>query len=512
MPDKEISALPVATALTGIETFPVVQGGITVQVPISYVADYIQPTLADILANDNKTGGFDITSDDGNSVASIINGEILLYSGTTSNAGKFYLSEGEASINASVGGFYVSEGVVLTSNYFQVKTTGNLIKHSSKNLFSAPQHEFDGGSVYMSNGGAAEFLFNPTVGLERIRYSAGVNAMVDVTNSLTYISNGNSIELDSPVINYGVAASQHFFLGTDLKYNGLNVATENYVDNLISGLKFKQDVVVASTANVNVSAAPTSIDSVTLTVGDRVLLKDQTNATQNGVYVFMGFGQALVRATDSNAGDELVSATYPVRSGTVNQDTWYTITNDAVTIGTSNITFTQTAGAGTYTVGSYLKLTGNVFDIDFTTFSTTQITEGTNLYFTDARARTAVIASSITDGDTTHSPSGDVVFDAMALKVDVEVASTTGVALTFTKDQVYGSIATPETGNITYSATGAKLGVTNIIIHNHTAAPTFGTNMKKLSGSGDYVVSVVNYIYVTYINSTEVIYSINQRT
>jgi len=98
------------------------------------------------------------------------------------------------------------------------------------------------------------------------------------------------------------------------------------------------------------------------------------------------------------------------------------------------------------------------------------------------------------------------------LKLNIEATQTTGASLTFLTDSVYGSIATPETGNITYSATSAKVGVTNIIIHNHSIAPTFGTNMKKLSGSGTYVVSVVNYIFVTYINSTEVIYSISQRT
>lgn len=90
--------------------------------------------------------------------------------------------------------------------------------------------------------------------------------------------------------------------------------------------------------------------------------------------------------------------------------------------------------------------------------------------------------------------------------------ATTGVALTFLNDSVYGTIASPETGNITYSSTNAKLGVTNIIIHNNSSAPTFASNMKMLSGSGSYLTSNINYIYVTYINSTEVIYTINQRT
>jgi hypothetical protein len=97
-------------------------------------------------------------------------------------------------------------------------------------------------------------------------------------------------------------------------------------------------------------------------------------------------------------------------------------------------------------------------------------------------------------------------------KLPIQATQTTGVALTFLTDSVYGTIGTPETGNITYSATNAKIGVTNLIIHNNGTAPTFAANMKQLSGSSGYSLGVVNYIFVTYINSTEVIYSINQRT
>jgi hypothetical protein len=96
-------------------------------------------------------------------------------------------------------------------------------------------------------------------------------------------------------------------------------------------------------------------------------------------------------------------------------------------------------------------------------------------------------------------------------QVSASALAKTGVVISYEEDAVYGTIASPETGNITSSLTNAKLGVTNIIIHNSGTAPTFGAEFKKLSGSGNYVVSVINYIYCTYINATEVIYSINQR-
>jgi hypothetical protein len=94
-------------------------------------------------------------------------------------------------------------------------------------------------------------------------------------------------------------------------------------------------------------------------------------------------------------------------------------------------------------------------------------------------------------------------------QVSASALAKTGVVISYEEDAVYGTIASPETGNITSSLTNAKLGVTNIIIHNSGTAPTFGAEFKKLSGSGNYVVSVINYIYCTYINATEVIYSIN---
>jgi hypothetical protein len=140
-------------------------------------------------------------------------------------------------------------------------------------------------------------------------------------------------------------------------------AVKAYADNLIAGLKFKVDCRVASTANVTISGPGTAIDGVTLSNGDRVLLKNQSTGSQNGVYIFNGSGSAMTRATDGDAGSELVSATFPIREGTANADTWWTVTNDTITIGTTVLTFSQTAGAGTYTNGSGLTLTGNSFSI-----------------------------------------------------------------------------------------------------------------------------------------------------
>jgi hypothetical protein len=187
--------------------------------------------------------------------------------------------------------------------------------------------------------------------------------------------------------------------------NSMHAANKAYVDNLAAGMSFKKDCVVASTANVNISSAPASIDGVALSAGDRVLLKNQTAATENGPYVFNGTGAALTRSDDplDDTGLKLVDAVFPIKSGTVNQDTWFRVITDSITLGVDPITLTQVAGSGTYTNGSYLKLTGNIFDIDFTTFTTANVVEGSNLYYTAARFNTdfgTKTTDNLTEGST----------------------------------------------------------------------------------------------------------------
>lgn len=92
------------------------------------------------------------------------------------------------------------------------------------------------------------------------------------------------------------------------------------------------------------------------------------------------------------------------------------------------------------------------------------------------------------------------------------VGTATGTTLSFITDKVYGTIASPITGNITADVTGGQLGVTNIVIHNSATGPSFSSEYKRLTGSSNYLINNINYIFCTYISSTEIIYSINQRT
>lgn len=142
-------------------------------------------------------------------------------------------------------------------------------------------------------------------------------------------------------------------------------AVKTYVDNAVSvGIVIKQSVRVASTGNVTISSAPATIDSVTLASTNRILLKDQTTTSQNGLYVFNGVGAALTRTTDMDVWSEVPKASVFVSAGTVNAgSTWLTNVSSSGTIDTTSIVWNQLSAATVYTAGSGLTLTGSQFSI-----------------------------------------------------------------------------------------------------------------------------------------------------
>lgn len=140
-----------------------------------------------------------------------------------------------------------------------------------------------------------------------------------------------------------------------------DAATKYYVDSVAQGLDVKASVVAATTANITLSGAQT-IDGVSIVAGDRVLVKNQTNQADNGIYV--AASGAWARSSDANTWAELVSAYTFVESGSTYADTgWVCTVNQGGTLGTTPVTWSQFSGAGTYQAGTGLTLSGNTFSI-----------------------------------------------------------------------------------------------------------------------------------------------------
>jgi hypothetical protein len=174
--------------------------------------------------------------------------------------------------------------------------------------------------------------------------------------------------------------------------NPQDAATKNYVDNAIAGLSWKAPVRAASTANIAALTGTMTLDGVALNAGDRVLVKNQTTQTANGIYVVAA--GAWARSADAATAAQLVQASVYVEDGTTQADSaWTQTTNPPITVGTTNLVFVQFSGAGTYSAGNGLTLTGNVFAVGAGTgiLSTPgQVAVDTTVIATQAYVNTAV--------------------------------------------------------------------------------------------------------------------------
>ena len=306
----------------------------------------------------------------------------------------------------------------------------------------------------------------------------GNNVTVISTGSITLSTTGNIVTGNGNVIINGVATPQ---VDTD-------AANKGYVDAIAQGLSPKGSVVVASYAALpaytynngtsGVGATITAsangaltLDGVQPTVGSRVLIKNETagNAPVNGIYVVTtndaGNPFLLTRASDMNTGPEFPGAFTFIESGTVQADSgWVCTTDSPVTVGTTAIVFTQFSGAGQYSAGTGLSLTGTVFSIANTAVTTGSYGNATAVStFTVNQQGQLTLAG--TSGIT--APAGDLTGTTLNANVITSSLTTVGTLgnLTVTGNATGGNLLTggliSATGNIT-GGNITTVGVANV--------------------------------------------------
>lgn len=241
--------------------------------------------------------------------------------------------------------------------------------------------------------------------------------------------------------------------------NAQDATTKAYVDAIAQGLDVKPSVRVASTANVSIASPGTAIDGVTLSNGDRVLLKNQTTGSQNGIYVFNGSGSALTRAVDSDTSAKVTSGLFTfAEEGTANADSgWFLVTDGTITLGTTSLAFTQFSGAGQITAGAGLTKTGNTLDVIGTS------------------NRISVAADSI---------------DIDAAYVGQTSITTVGTIATGTWSGTAIAVAKGGTGSTTAAAARAALGVPGFYRVAFTNADLTGGVLTMTHGLGQKIVAV----------------------
>ena len=243
-----------------------------------------------------------------------------------------------------------------------------------------------------------------------------------------------------------------------------SLVNKTYVDSVANGLDVKKSVRVATTANLGAtynnsagtltnsgSQAAIAIDGITLVADDRVLVKDQSTAAQNGFYKVTTVGDGstnwvLTRTPDADAASELTSGAFTfTEEGTNNADNGYVLSTDgAITLGTTAITFDQFSGAGQITAGNGLTKTGNTINAvgtaDKITVSADAITIANTYSGQNTITTLGTIATGVwqgTDVAVAHGGTGLSAFTSNG----VLIANTGGTALEFetgTQYQVMG--------------------------------------------------------------------------
>ena len=228
-----------------------------------------------------------------------------------------------------------------------------------------------------------------------------------------------------------------------------DAANKGYVDGVAQGLDVKDSVKATTTANGTLSTAfanGQSIDGVTLQTGDRILIKNQTTASQNGIYNVNASG-APSRTTDMGTGSNAAGAFVFVEQGTVNAENGFTCTSDtgSAVVGTNNLTFAQFSGAGQIIAGDGLQKSGNTLSTDLKTNGGLVIESAKLAVKLDASNITGTLA--IADGGT-GATTISAALDNLSFTAFTKTLRTAGNAAAARTTLGLGSISTQAANSV----------------------------------------------------------------
>jgi hypothetical protein len=275
--------------------------------------------------------------------------------------------------------FAGGEGIDTTVTNNTITIAAEDATSSNKGIasFNATDFTVTSGAVTVNAERVEDIVGNLILGGTGIdaTYTDGAGTLsIDIDSTVT--TNSGTQTLTNKTLSTGISLSASLDANSNKVINlatptsSTDAANKAYVDSVSQGLDVKQSVRVSTTANIDLSTALEAsdvIDGVTLVAGNRVLVKHQTSGADNGIYVVQSSG-AAVRADDANVSSEVTAGFFTfVEEGTLYGNTgWVLTTDNPITLGSTELTFTQFSGTGTFTAGSGLTLNGTEFSVDVT--------------------------------------------------------------------------------------------------------------------------------------------------
>ena len=405
-----------------------------------------------IIGSGNITGGNLNSNNSVTGVSGSFTGNLI--AGNVQSNGAFTAASISTTGNVLAGN--VNSNAAITG--VTITASGNLVGGNANITNGVYSTTVDAtGNVLAGNLNANNNVTGTTITATGNVNGGNVNTNSIVGTAITITSTGD-IDL-APSGNVNLNSRFINDLGTP--FADSDAATKGYVDSVAQGLDVKASVVYATAAALpaytynngtsGVGATLTaqavgnlSIDGTVVSSGERVLIKNESgpfvdnttsSAAFNGIYVVTTAGSpsaafVLTRATDFDNGapsGEIPGAFTFVEAGAEYADTgWVCTTNAPVTVGTTQIVFAQFSGAGQYTAGNGLTLTGSVFSVNV-------------------------------DNETTAIFAGNVIVKAGANLVTPNIGNATGNSLTLTGNGLLSATTVSATGNVS----GANANITN---------------------------------------------------
>jgi len=464
--------------------------------------------------------------------------------------------------NTATANYFVGDGSFLTN---VAGTGGSSIVNGTSNVNIAVAN----GNIVITSAGTKQWTFSTTGNL-----TAPGNITTTANISGAYIlGNGSQLTgIDATLIQNGtsnvrVAASGNVTFGISgtgnvvvVSTQGISVdntritgladpvsaqdaATKNYVDSVAQGLDPKASVNASTTTalgtytynngSAGVGATITgsttgvlTIDGQAVALNDRVLVKNEPSAggldAYNGIYLCttagaVGVAYVLTRSTDFNQPSEMYSAYTFTEAGTINADTSWVCTNNSstpITIGTTPIVFTQFSGAGTYTAGTGLTLTGGQFSISNTVVTATSYGSSTAIptftvnqqgQLTAANTAVVIAPAGTLSGTTLNSSvvtsSLTSVGTLTSLNVTGNITSAGNIAGTYFAGNgslLTGVVAAGGTGNSITLGTPTDTDLTSNVAYDGWTTSTFVTD--GLDDLNQVTLNVANSTFVGHAN------------
>ena len=468
---------------TAIPTFTVdAQGRLTAAgtASISTSFDY----AADSGTTDTVNGGETITFTGGEGIdTAVSNNTITITAEDATSSNKGVATFNTADFDVASGDVTIKSGGVSNTQLAGSITNAKLV-NSSVTI----------GSDTVSLGGTQTDLNGITsLDVDNITVDGNVVSTTDTNGDLELSPNGTA----TVIVPSGYESRAGF--------QSQSLVNKAYVDQVANGLDVKASVRVATTENLSATYnnsngtltananGAISIDGVSLSADDRVLVKDQTTQTQNGFYkvTTVGSGSAafvLTRTPDANEASEITGGAFTfVEEGTNNADNGYVAThNGTPTLGTDNITFDQFSGAGQISAGDALSKTGNTIDVNVDDSSIEIASD--SLQVKALGITNSMLAGSIANAKLTNSTitiSDGSASNAVDLGDTLSILGGSGLTSTHSADEISLSLNV-DNSSVEISADTLQvkaLGITNAMLAGSIANAKLVNDSVTINGS-----------------------------